>query len=60
MVLALSKTFGENIYVVSSTLTVPMIKRLFGRVNLRCSPPYKGIGSLLSIADKKSAKYLST
>ena len=43
-------------YVVSSTLTVPIMNKLSGSVNFSCEPPYKGIDSLLSIADKKSEK----
>ena len=58
MTLALSRTVGENMYVVSSMLTVPMTARLPGI--LTDLPPSSLISSSLSMAERTSEKYLST
>ena len=62
IVLALSNTFGLNIYVVSSIFTVPMMNKFFGRFICfgipfsSSSMVCKGIASPDSIVLKKSAK----
>ena len=66
MVLALSNTFGLNIYVVSSMFTVPMMNKFLGNFNCFGIPlsslsiVCNGIASPDSMVLKKSAKYRST